>query len=444
MLRGEARRVGDDRRARSSSTGGRRRGRSRPPPSRSRRRSRSSSTSRDRRPSRARRPPGAPRRRRSGSQSATARRRRRAASAASAAARRRRRVEPPGRERARRARAPTASTRSATEDLPRAPATAAVGGRAAAPARGADRRASPPSSEVVGGRPAAVLGESSLERGDERVHRREPVLRPLGHRPLHELVDAWVTRRAGARARSAPGRSGAARHGDDALRRVRHLAGQELVERGRRASTGPSARRPAARRLLGREVVARPEDRPASRSAPSSGPDRAGDPEVGHLGHAVGVDEDVLRLHVPVHDPVLVREREPARGLVRDARARVGRGAGRGRRRTSFRFCPSTCSKTMNCGPSTSPRSITVTMFGCESRAIARASRRKRSTYSVVVRVALVQDLQRDVAARARGRARGRRSTCRRRPRTLLERRSGPRRRRRRSRAKSCPGARAS
>ena len=36
----------------------------------------------------------------------------------------------------------------------------------------------------------------------------------------------------------------------------------------------------------------------------------------------------------------------------------------------------------MNCLPFSSPRSITVTMFGCESCATARASRRKRSTYS--------------------------------------------------------------
>src|SRR4051812_29885983 len=43
---------------------------------------------------------------------------------------------------------------------------------------------------------------------------------------------------------------------------------------------------------------------------------------------------------------------------------------------------PSTYSNTMNGRPSVSPRSMTVTMFGCESCATVRASRRKRSTYS--------------------------------------------------------------
>ena len=45
-----------------------------------------------------------------------------------------------------------------------------------------------------------------------------------------------------------------------------------------------------------------------------------------------------------------------------------------------LRFSPSTYSKTMNWRPSASPRSMTVTMFGCESFAAERASRRNRST----------------------------------------------------------------
>ena len=43
--------------------------------------------------------------------------------------------------------------------------------------------------------------------------------------------------------------------------------------------------------------------------------ERARDPEVGHLGAAVAVQQHVLRLHVAVHEPVLVRERERARDL---------------------------------------------------------------------------------------------------------------------------------
>ena len=41
---------------------------------------------------------------------------------------------------------------------------------------------------------------------------------------------------------------------------------------------------------------------------------------------------------------------------------------------------------------------MTVTMFGCESFAADRASRRNRSTYVVVARIVLVEDLDRDVA----------------------------------------------
>src|SRR5437868_5021955 len=60
-------------------------------------------------------------------------------------------------------------------------------------------------------------------------------------------------------------------------------------------------------------------------------------------------------------------------------------GSGPLRSRNSFRFSPSTYSKTMNWRPSSSPRSITVTMLGCESCATVRASCRKRATDSASV-----------------------------------------------------------
>ena len=60
----------------------------------------------------------------------------------------------------------------------------------------------------------------------------------------------------------------------------------------------------------------------------------AGDPEVGHLGTALGVDEDVLRLHVAVHEPPRMGRGEPAAdldpvggGLVERQPARDGRSA---------------------------------------------------------------------------------------------------------------------
>ena len=43
-----------------------------------------------------------------------------------------------------------------------------------------------------------------------------------------------------------------------------------------------------------------------------------GDPEVGHLRPAVAVEQHVLRLDVAVDEPLIVREREPARDLQRE------------------------------------------------------------------------------------------------------------------------------
>src|SRR5256885_5683578 len=59
--------------------------------------------------------------------------------------------------------------------------------------------------------------------------------------------------------------------------------------------------RSLAARLLGGHVVDRAEDRPrvGHRAALGQG---ARDPEVGDLGVAVAIDEDVLRLEVAVHD----------------------------------------------------------------------------------------------------------------------------------------------
>ena len=92
------------------------------------------------------------------------------------------------------------------------------------------------------------------------------------------------------------------------------------------------------------------------------------------------VQEHVLRLDVAVHEPLLVRERERARPPGSRSRSASRTGSGPLRRISSLRFSPSTYSKTMNWRPSWSPRSMTVTMFGCASWATARASCRNRST----------------------------------------------------------------
>ena len=69
--------------------------------------------------------------------------------------------------------------------------------------------------------------------------------------------------------------------------------------------------------LLGRDVVARPEHGP--RLGHTLHVERARDPEVRHLRLAVFVEEHVLRLHVAVDEPAVVRERERPRDLEREA-----------------------------------------------------------------------------------------------------------------------------
>ena len=73
----------------------------------------------------------------------------------------------------------------------------------------------------------------------------------------------------------------------------------------------------AALGLLGGDVVRGAEHRARLRRAPLD-VERAGNAEVGHLGAPVAVQDDVLRLDVTVDEPVLVREGEAAGDLERD------------------------------------------------------------------------------------------------------------------------------
>ena len=70
-----------------------------------------------------------------------------------------------------------------------------------------------------------------------------------------------------------------------------------------------------AERLLGRDVVGRAEHAPVGGQALLV--ERAGDPEVGDLGRALLVDQDVLGLDVAVDDVARVRGAERARDLDR-------------------------------------------------------------------------------------------------------------------------------
>ena len=91
--------------------------------------------------------------------------------------------------------------------------------------------------------------------------------------------------------------------------RERQLAGEQLVEDdAERVDVGALADR-LALRLLGRDVVGGAEHGAGLRHALAD-VERARDPEVGHLRGAVAVQQHVLRLHVAVHEPVRVRERE--------------------------------------------------------------------------------------------------------------------------------------
>ena len=100
-----------------------------------------------------------------------------------------------------------------------------------------------------------------------------------------------------------------------------------------------------AHRLLGGDVVRGPEH-----AAGLGQPVRlelARDPEVGHLGAPLGVDQDVLRLHVAVDEPAR-RGRRRGRGRPRSRRRRLRRAAaGPARSIRCFSVSPSTYSKTM-------------------------------------------------------------------------------------------------
>jgi len=107
--------------------------------------------------------------------------------------------------------------------------------------------------------------------------------------------------------------------------------------------------------------------------------DRAGDAEVGHLRLAVAVQQHVLRLDVAVDQAVVVREAERARDLQPEPdRLALGERALPGEQILQVLAVDVLEDDVL---PVVLLAAIdTVTMFGCESCATARASRRKRST----------------------------------------------------------------
>ena len=104
-------------------------------------------------------------------------------------------------------------------------------------------------------------------------------------------------------------------HRDLVLAVEGHVAGEHLEQHDAERVDVGLAVDVMAERLLGRDVV-----RGAEHAAVGGEPvvaQRAGDPEVGDLGRALGVQQDVLRLDVAVHDRVRVRGAERAGDLDR-------------------------------------------------------------------------------------------------------------------------------
>ena len=101
------------------------------------------------------------------------------------------------------------------------------------------------------------------------------------------------------------------RDGHLGVRPERHLSGQHLVEDDPQRVDVGLLGHVVAERLLGRDVVGRAQHPAGGGQALSL--HRARDPEVGHLGPPVAIDQHVLRLDVPVHELVQVRalERPP-------------------------------------------------------------------------------------------------------------------------------------
>jgi hypothetical protein len=105
------------------------------------------------------------------------------------------------------------------------------------------------------------------------------------------------------------------RHGDLVLAVEGNVAGEHLEEDD---AERVDVRLPVdvvAQRLLGRHVVRRAEHAAVRREAVVV--ERAGDAEVGDLGRALLVDQDVLRLDVAVDDAARVRGAERAGDLDR-------------------------------------------------------------------------------------------------------------------------------
>ncbi len=154
-----------------------------------------------------------------------------------------------------------------------------------------------------------------LEVGDERRDVRVAALEVLVGHPVQHRGE----RRRGLRAARLQVRHVLADvlHGDRhlVLAVERHVPDEHLVEHDAQRVDVRLAVDVVPERLLGRHVVGGPEHAPVGGQALLV--ERAGDPEVGDLGRALAVDQDVLGLDVAVDDVARVGAAERAGDLDR-------------------------------------------------------------------------------------------------------------------------------
>ena len=149
----------------------------------------------------------------------------------------------------------------------------------------------------------------------ELLGRGEAVRRVLGERLQDDRVEG--SRDLRVQLARWPGTLGdlLQRHGDRGVALERNPAREGLVQQDAdRVDVGGRGDREALR-LLGREVLRGAEHRAGLGDLRGAG---AGDPEVGHPGAALGVDEHVLGLQVAMNDPVGVRVFGPGEHLADD------------------------------------------------------------------------------------------------------------------------------
>ena len=155
---------------------------------------------------------------------------------------------------------------------------------------------------------------------DELTAASVPLIRALGQHPAEHLVD--LRRQLGPQHRGHRGRLLHVRPDDRGVQVLleRHPSGQALVQdAAERVLVGLAQHRRAPDLLRG-DIVDRAQEL-ARRGQPAAGHRVLGDPEVSQV-HVIWIglvaapfDQQVPRLHVPVHQPLAVRGVEGPRGL---------------------------------------------------------------------------------------------------------------------------------